>query len=104
MTKLEYTTHARTRMQQRAFSEWDCDFIFRHGTALGDDGVILLDQDVDREIGSREAAIRRLKSEIERIGKLRGARVVQAGNQVVTCYNCSPRVMRHWLRKDRLCA
>lgn len=104
MTKLEYTTHARVRMQQRAFNQWDCDFIFRHGTSLGDDGVILLDRAVNREIGWLEAAIRRLKSAIEWIGKLRRAPVVQAGNQVVTCCICSPRVKRHWLRKDRLCA
>jgi hypothetical protein len=63
------------------------------GTAVDADSLLLLTQDVDREI-------RRRKQEISALERLRGCRVVIAGDQVVTVYRPSRRTEKRLLRGE----
>jgi hypothetical protein len=125
MTVLRFTKHAQARMQQRSLSASDCEFILNYGTEIGRDRIQLRDVDANHEIKLRSHVIARLerdikvrsvehgptnitahleqivvmKREIERIGKLRGALVVQVGESVVTCMHPNGRIRRrasHW--------
>lgn len=73
--------------------ESDIAMIVAAGTAVDADSLLLLAQDVDREI-------RRRKQEIGALERLRGCRVVIAGDQVVTIYRPSPRTEKRLLRGE----
>ncbi len=88
---LTLSTHASARVRQRGVRESDIPVIVDAGTPVDDDSVFLLDQDVDREIRKR-------KKEISALERLRGCRVVIAGETVVTIYRPSRKTEKRLLR------
>jgi hypothetical protein len=91
--KLTLTQHAESRIRQRGLRESDIPMIIAAGTPVDADSLLLLAQDVDREI-------RRRKQEIGALERLRGCRVVIAGEQVVTVYRPSRRTEKRLLRGE----
>ncbi len=85
------TLHAQSRTRQRGIRESDIPVIVATGTPVDDDSLFLLNQDVDREI-------RKKKQEIAALERLRGCRVVIAGETVVTVYRPSRRIEKRLLR------
>lgn len=79
---LNFSEHALVRVRQRGLREDDVRAIMETGTAVDDDSLFLLGRDVDREV-------RRRKAEIATLERLRGCRVVVAGETVVTVYRPS---------------
>ena len=88
---IDYSNHALVRIRQRGMRESDIPMIVAAGTAVDDDSVLLLAQDVDREI-------RRRKREITALERLRGCRVVIAGETIVTVYRPSRKTEKRLLR------
>ncbi len=83
--------HAEARAQQRGIRESDFPLIIATGTPVDNDSVFLLAQDVDREIQRR-------KREICALERLRGCRVILAGEMVVTIYRPSSKTEKKLLR------
>lgn len=92
-TPLHLSKHARTRIRQRGLKEADMELIRRTGTSIGDDCIVLLEKDSQREIAKR-------KQEIEDIQRLCGCVVILAESTVVTTYRSSPQRLRSRLRWD----
>jgi hypothetical protein len=88
---LVLSNHASTRARQRGILESDIPVVVEAGTALDEESVFLLDRDVDREIRKR-------KQEIAALERLRGCRVVIAGETVVTVYRPSRKTEKRLLR------
>lgn len=91
---IDYSRHALTRIRQRGLLESDIPMIVAAATPIDEDSVLLLSQDADREI-------RRLKQEIAAIERLKGCRVVIAGDTVVTVYRPSRKTEKRLLRGQR---
>ena len=87
---LMLSNHATTRARQRGIREFEIPVIVDAGT-LVNDSVLLLNQDVDREIRKR-------KQEITILERLRGCRVVIAGETIVTIYRPSRKTEKRLLR------
>ena len=90
---LTLTQHAESRIRQRGLRESDIPMIVDAGTAVDDDSLLLLAQDVDREI-------RRRKQEISALERLRGCRVVIVDDKVITVYRPSRRIEKRLLRGE----
>ncbi len=90
---LTLTQHAQSRVRQRGMRESDIPVIVAAGTPVDDDSLFLLAQDVDREIRLR-------KQEINALERLRGCRVVIAGDKVLTVYRPSRRTEKRLLRGE----
>jgi hypothetical protein len=89
---LDFSQHALARVRQRGLCEDDVEVVVQAGTPLDADSVFLLDSDVAREVGKR-------KREIAVLERLRGCRVVIAGEEmVVTVYRPSPKTEKKLLR------
>ena len=89
---LEFSQHAQARVRQRGLCECDVEAIVQAGTSVDGDSVLLLDQDVEREVRKR-------KREIAALERLRGCRVVVAGEKtVVTVYRPSRKTEKRLLR------
>ena len=89
---MEITTHARSRMQQRAVRDLDLALIQKFGTEF-DDGLVLRDKDVAEAICS-------MREEIHRLEKHRGKAIILVGGTVLTTYNPSKRRLKRFLRKS----
>lgn len=89
--------HAETRMRQRGVRPNDLEIVFRYGAEIGEDVYFLADRNVDR-------GIQNLKWEIQALERLRGQKVVVAGDTVVTCYRSRPRDQKRMLRTRKQCA
>lgn len=89
---LEFSEHSLMRVRQRGVNEADVAAIMSIGTLVSDDSVLLLEQDVDREI-------REYKYKIATLERLRGCRVVIAGSKVVTVYRPTRKKEKYLLRK-----
>jgi hypothetical protein len=87
------TQHAEARARQRGIRESDIPVIVAAGTPIDDDSLFLLAQDVDREIRKR-------KREITALERLRGCRVVIAGDAVVTVYRPSRKTEKRLMRGE----
>jgi hypothetical protein len=85
------TQHAQARIRQRGLRESDLALIVAAGTPVDGDSLLLLAQDVEREI-------RRRKQEIGTLERLRGCRIVLAGEAVVTVYRPSRKTEKRLLR------
>lgn len=85
------THHARKRMQQRGIRESELDIVVEAASLVDADSVMLLNQDVDR-------GVQRRKREIAVLERLRGCRVVLAGEEVVTTYRPTRIVEKRLLR------
>jgi hypothetical protein len=68
--------------------------VLHFGSQVADDAFILTEQDAEREID-------RLKRDIQRLGRLKGVKVVYQGGQVVTCYRPNKRGQKTALRRLR---
>lgn len=90
---LTLTQHAQCRIRQRGLRESDIPMIVAAGTPINAHSLLLLAQDVDREI-------RRRKQEIGALERLRGCRVVIAGENVITVYRPSRRTEKRLLRGE----
>lgn len=88
---LSISQHALTRVRQRGLRECDISVIVEAGTPVDDESVLLLGQDVDREI-------RKHKQKITDLERLRGCRVVIADETVVTVYRPSRETEKRLLR------
>ena len=88
---LTLSEHAKSRARQRGICESDIPLVVAAGTPVDDDSLFLLAKDVDREI-------RRRKREISALERLRGCRVVVAGETVVTVYRPSVKIERRLMR------
>lgn len=87
-----FTQHALSRIRQRGLREADIDVIVDAGTPVDSESVLLLNHDVDREIGKR-------KREIAMFERLRGCRVVLAGaEKIVTVYRPCRKIEKRLLR------
>ena len=113
------TKHAKTRMQQRSFSETDLSTIAQCGTAINDQEIYLSNRDIERETTQLREQIRKLECRIKKsrnqicgtkvsvtskklhsaivelrnqvrcLERLRNRKIVLKGNTIVTCYHCS---------------
>jgi hypothetical protein len=88
---LTLSSHAAIRVQQRGIRESDIPVILDAGTPVDDESILLLSQDVDREI-------RKYKKAISTLERLRGCRVILAGQTVVTVYRATRRTQKRLLR------
>ena len=86
--------HAEARMRQRGRRNSDIDLVIRCASEIDNDVYFLSHKDTDREI-------RRRKSEIQALERLRNLKVVVAGDTVVTCYHSRRKNQRTMLRKGR---
>jgi len=80
MSKLKLTHHAQVRIRQRGFREDDADLVFRVGTRVADDAILLTSKDVARAIQNR-------KQEIQKLERLRGSKVIVEGETLITIYH-----------------
>jgi len=89
---LSYSNHAEVRIQQRGMRSKDIEMVIKAGTVIDDDSIVLLNQDVDREI-------KRRKKEIEMLERLRSVRVVLGENEtVITAYHVNRNIEKSLLR------
>ena len=94
MTVLALSRHAETRMRQRGLRDRDLALLLDAATPVADDAWLLTAADADREIARR-------KREIEQLQRLRGCKVVLAGNVIVTVCHMRPAARRRALRRGR---
>jgi hypothetical protein len=94
MTPLTLTHHAEARIRQRGLRERDVALVLDAATPLADDAWLLTASDADREIAIR-------KREIEQLQRLRGCKVVVAGDAIVTVCHTRPAARRQALRRGR---
>lgn len=91
--QLSITRHAAHRQARLGISEVDFETAIKIGSHTGD-GVVITDQDVDREITE-------LKAEIARIERLRGFYFACPGESLVTVYRPRPDRLRRIIRNIR---
>ena len=81
-------------MRQRGLRERDLALVLDAATPIADDAWLLTAADADREIARR-------KREIEQFQRLRGCKLVVAGDAVVTVCHMRPAAGRRALRRGR---
>lgn len=111
------TRHAEERMSQRAIRNKDIYLVLTYGTQIGPAEWLMKRADVDREIeyrkrmfrqlertlkgGGKQQLERALKRRIQRLERLKGLKVVVAGDTVITCYWPSAAYQRRARRRGR---
>jgi hypothetical protein len=88
------TPHTNVRMRQRGLRDADLELVMSSATRVAADAYLMTASDVAREIAER-------KREIQRLERLRGLKVVVAGDAIVTVYHARPNDRRRTLRKGR---
>jgi hypothetical protein len=91
MSEFSLTHHAEVRLRQRGLRDADIALLMDAATPVGGDAWLMTDADAAREIARR-------KREIQRIGHLRGVKIVITGDVVVTAYHSRPTDQRRALR------
>ncbi len=91
MTGIVTSTHAATRLAQRAVLASDLDWALQLGREV-DDGLLVLDKDT-------EAAAHELERQAQRIRRLGGLRVVRDGDRLITVYRAHPAKQKRLLRR-----
>ena len=86
--------HAEARMRQRGLRDGDIRLLLDAATQVAPDAYLLTHADAAREIA-------RLKRKIQRLERLRGVKVVVAGETIVTCYRSCRNDQRRTLRRGR---
>jgi hypothetical protein len=96
MTELTLTRHAEVRLRHRGLCNADAALLRNVATPLAgdDDAWFLTNTDAAREITRR-------KREIQQLERLRGVKIVIAGDAVVTAYRPSIKRQRRDLRQHR---
>lgn len=82
--------HAQQRLRQRGLKESDVARLQRFGEEV-EEGYLMTDR-------SLEASIAALKSEIQRLERLRGLALIERGNTLVTMYRADRRRQSRLLR------
>lgn len=90
----DLSQHAAIRARQRGLRERDIDVIIQTGSTLDAESIFLRNRDVEREIREHKQAITALE-------RLRGWRVVVAGETVVTVYRASRKTEKRLVRGAR---
>ena len=117
MPDYEITRHAETRMSQRAIRNEDIELVLTFGTPIGSSEWFMKRADVEHEIeylkrmfrqlertlkGRRKQGFERaLKRWIQLLERLKGLKVVVAGDTVITCYWPSAAYQRRARRRGR---
>lgn len=91
MTALRFTRHAETRMRQRGLRDADIALVMEVASPAGPDAWLLTDADISEETA-------RLRHRIQSIERLRGCKVVVAGDAVITAYRSNAKNQRRSLR------
>lgn len=94
MTDLSLSAHAEARMRQRGLRPGDLACVVALGRAIEGGAFLLAAAEADGEIA-------RLKRQIGRLERLRGAKVVLSGDLVLTAYVPSRAGQRRALRRGR---
>lgn len=81
--------HALRRIRQRGLRETDLDRLERHGEEF-DDGYLMSNRRIDQ-------CITQLKSEIQRLERLKGVVLIEQDNTLVTVYRSNRRRQRQIL-------
>lgn len=92
MNDLSLTTHAVTRMAQRAILPTDLDIILAFGSEV-EGGILVKEKDA-------ECAERALRNLLKRVQKMKGKRIVMADGCLVTAYHATDRE-QHRLTRSR---
>lgn len=90
MNDLSLTTHAVTRMAQRAILPSDLEIILAFGSEV-EDGILVRKKDV-------ESAERALRNLLTRVQKIKGKRLVMVDGCLVTAYHASDREQLRLMR------
>ena len=90
---LQFTSHARSRMQQRGISERDVRLIVQFGSDVRRGLRLLRKQDIDKVLRQSTRKVRDLE-------RLRNRAVVIEGQTIVTCYHLHGQAGRRALRHD----
>ena len=90
MNDLSMTTHAVTRMAQRAILPSDLEIILAFGSEV-EGGILVRAKDV-------ECAERALRNLLKRVQKVRGKRLVMADGCLVTAYHATDREQHRLMR------
>ena len=86
---MEFSSHARKRMQQRAMSLTDVETIVSHGTQVRD-GYLLRERDVNEQVS-------RLKSQIRALERLRNRAIICDRGTIITVYPAAKRKQKQLL-------
>jgi hypothetical protein len=81
-------------MRQRGLRDGDLKLLLGAATPVEDDTWLMTDADVAREIVQR-------KREIEQFQRLRGCKIIMAGDAVLTVYHSRRADQRRALRRGR---
>lgn len=95
MTAIALTQHSLVRIQQRGLSIQDPELIVLLGTPV-EGGYLVRHKDCDEVIHALKAVMRKVE-------RLRGQRVVMAGNRIVTVYRARKESRRKLIREARDC-
>ena len=79
------THHCKARQSQRGITPRMIDYVLSHGTSCAADRIVLGKKDAQKRLAELEAEKRLLM----KIADKGGVVVVQAGDALVTTYNCS---------------
>lgn len=111
MIHIKCTQHGETRLQQRGISMADVLIVYQHGTLIDNEAVLLLSQDVDREVRDLKREIRRAGSGashtnqcrqmIRALERNRNRQIVLNGDQLVTAYRPRRAAQKRALRISR---
>ena len=82
MTRIPTTKHAQARMRQRGLRKTDPELILEYGTEIGQDRIMLREQDADKAIQSR-------KREIAILERLKNKVVVVSDGRLITAYHAT---------------
>jgi hypothetical protein len=94
MNDLYLTHHAKARMRQRGLRDADLSLLMEVASPIEANVWLLTNEDVAQEVS-------RLKRRVQRLERLRGAKIVVAGDVVVTAYRSTPKDQRRALRRGR---
>ncbi|MCR9157075.1 MAG: DUF4258 domain-containing protein [Rhodobacteraceae bacterium] len=92
MLHVDFTHHARERLQQRGFRRADVDLVLEAASEIQPKVYVLTDQDAAREI-------KRRKQEIQHLERLRGATLVIDEGRLITMYHARDETIRELSKK-----
>lgn len=94
MIEYPMTRHAECRKQQRGFRDVDISIVMKTATQVAPDAYMLTQVDAEREIAKR-------KREIQQLERLRGSKIIVAGDAIITCYHANSNERKRTMKKHR---
>ena len=92
MLHIDFTKHAKERLQQRGFRKADVNLVLQSASQIGSKVYVLTDRDAEREIKKR-------KREIVDFERLRGSTMVIEGKNLITVYHARDEKLNKHSRK-----